>query len=68
MNGRVAKKIRREIRRQYWKNFSRKPWGVPWLMWEKLMKRAFFAFYPKRNKNSEKWSVFKSFRLYKPSR
>ena len=46
MNGRMAEKIRKEIKKQYWKNFSRKPWGVPWFMWEKFMRRAFWLRIP----------------------
>lgn len=48
MNGRTAKKIRREIRRQYWTFFSRKPKFIPIIIWKKLLRRAFFSFYPKR--------------------
>ncbi len=45
MNGRTAKKFRREIRRVYWKGLARKPRFWPWFLWEWLMRRAYFAFF-----------------------
>jgi hypothetical protein len=34
MNKRVVKKIRKEIRHQYWKYFSRKPKLIHYFLWE----------------------------------
>jgi len=48
MNQQIVKKVRKEIRHQYWKYFSRKPRFVPYFIWEFFMKRAFFSFYPRR--------------------